>query len=113
MIAAAIAWYLIGLIVFYTFGQLSVDYWHDLYFIWDKAKDVFFLGAIYQLVRGRTVKYVLIFSIIRLIWEIFSSISGVSINNEKSVGVLFLILAIICLVILLSEYTKWQKQNLH
>lgn len=112
MIAIALAWYLTGLIVFYSLGQLSVDYWAEAYYIWDKAKDVFFIAAIHQIVRARAVYWILLFSIIRLIWEIFSSITGVSINNEKAVAVLFLILAIICLVILLSESIKWRKQNL-
>lgn len=112
MIALAFAWYLIGLIVFYTFGQLGVSYWTDLYFIWDKAKDCLFIGTIFLLVKGRAIYWILIFSIIRFLWEIFSSTFGVSVNSEKAVAALFLILAAICLVILISESTKWRKQNL-
>ena len=112
MIALSLIWYLLGLIVFYTFGQIGIDYWAEIYYVWDKAKDVLFIWAIYQLIKGKAFLWVLIFSIIRFVWEIFSLILGTSVNNEKAVAALFLILSILCLAILLRDVSKWRKQNL-
>lgn len=112
MIAVSLSVYMVGLLVLYTWGQLN-NGWYEYYYLWDKGKDVLLLLALYS-VAGRfkwAVMPVIIFSIVRFVWQIISSITGWNINNVQAVGWLFIILAFPCSFLLLKELFKWHKSN--
>lgn len=112
MIALAICVYMIGLLILYTWGQLS-DGWYEYYYLWDKCKDLLLVSALYYC-AGRlrwAVLPVVLFSIIRLLWQIVSTITGLDINNTKAVGILFIAMAFTCSFLTIKELLKWHKSN--
>lgn len=100
---SAIGLYIVGMLVFYRWGQLNTN-WYEYYYIWDKSKDVLFLIGIYYLVPRwfrLAVVPVIIFSLVRLLWQIISTFTGLNINNTKVIGWLFVILAASCFCLFL------------
>lgn len=108
---AALAFYIIGLLVFLTWGKVS-NTWADWFYLWDKCKDLFFLTCIYLLIEKRhkwIVKIVIAYATIRVLWEIITMIWGFSVNNAVVVGWLFILLASVCSFIILKELFKWRR----
>lgn len=101
------------MLVFYTWGIIGTG-WHDLYYLWDKAKDLLLFIAIFFLVHKKVrwaIKPIIVFSSIRLIWQIISSLTGLNINNTKIVGWLFIAAATISDYLFIKGLIKWQRQN--
>ncbi len=109
----AIAWYVIGMLVFYTCGVAEISYWRDAYFLWEKTKDLLLFSVIaakpYQ---APGIKGVYFFAAIRLVWEILYNATEWSINDKKAVGILFIILTVTITCVLCKELFKWEKQKL-
>src|SRR5690348_1671058 len=111
----SVAWYIVGLLVWYTFAWLGSNGWHTYFYLWDKGKDVLFLLCIYHLVKTEykwVIRLIVIFSAIRLGWEIVSLITGWNVNNKRTVAGLFIVLTATISLILFKELVKWQRQKL-
>jgi hypothetical protein len=109
--AATWAIFIIAGIMFF----LNVDtekemYWMP-YFLWDKGKDIIASIAFVCLFKKYKYLYlpILIFLIIRFLWEPVSSIFHLSINNRIAGNVLFGLLILVILITYLKEQSKWQK----
>lgn len=111
MIAVAVSFYIVGLLVFHVWGQLD-DGWYEVYYIWDKAKDVLLTKGLH-LVSPPQYKdgllCVVIFSLIRFLWQIISYFTGANINNTEVIGWLFIMLAFIAFLMMLKGFVKWHK----
>ena len=109
------AWFLIGLVVFYTmatFPSLQYNNWSHTYYIWSKANDMLLAVTIlFRPKQYRIIIPVIFFMGIRFVWEIISIITGVSVNNTKAIGILFIILSCVCLLIIIKEAIRWQRQK--
>lgn len=113
LLGLGISLYIVGLLVFYTWGQFSTG-WYEYYYIWDKAKDLLLVWALYSVVSNRlkwAVLPVLTFSFVRLLWQIISTLTGWDINNVKAAGFLFIGLALVCSFLFLKEFWKWHLSN--
>lgn len=115
MTVTAIAAYIIGLLIYYVWGTYA-DEWSEYYYVWDKGKDCILFIALYQLVSKRmkpAILPVVIFSIIRFLWQMTSSVTGLDINTPKISDYLFILLASVCSYLTLKELLKWHKSNGH
>ena len=108
MIRIAAAWFILGLLFFYTGGVFdkynSLPNW--IYYWWDKGLVVLLWLGIYFVAYDRLrrpLKPIIIFSIIRLVWDIVSFSTGVSIANSQAMSLLFLLLTLVVLWIYLKE----------
>lgn len=113
MIRLGIVWYIIGLTVFYVEATFDRWWWHEIYHIWDKCLLVFLFKGIHYLVSEENKKIifpVLIFSIIRLTWQIIVSITRWEINDARAVAVLFIILSVICAYLTIKGAIKWLEK---
>jgi hypothetical protein len=113
MIRIAIAVYMVGLLILYTWGQINTG-WHDVYYLWDKGKDlVLFLGVyhILPLPNKKFIVPVLWFSLIRFVWQIISTLTGLNINNTEVVGWLFIIAAGTCSYLMLKGFKEWHTRK--
>lgn len=118
ILKVAIAWYIVGLLIFLLWMVVEKtggnNKWPDYYYIWDKAKDVLLIAAIYFLIEKKTrwiVLPALIYSIIRLIWEPISMMTGIGINNSMAVNILFLVLVTGVSTLLLKDLQERWKQK--
>lgn len=110
-VAVSLSVYIVGLLVFYSWGQLN-NGWYECYYFWDKGKDLFLFISLLLVVDKRykwAVIPVVLFSIIRLTWQIISTVTGWNINNVQVVGWLFIVLALLCSFMTLKEVLKWRK----
>ena len=111
IIRVAIAVYMVGLLVFYTWGQINTG-WHELYFAWDKGKDLILMLGIREILppKHRSIVTPLIwFSLIRFVWQIISTITGLNINNTEIVGWLFIGAAGVCSYLMLKGFKEWRN----
>lgn len=95
ILKAAIAIYLVGLLVFYTLAVDNIPAWRGSYYLWDKMCGGGWLlwYVIYINCKERQiVAPVLWFSVIRFIWEIVSLITGITVSNEWAIAIMFIIL---------------------
>ena len=84
--------YMLGLMVFYHMADFSHPDWKAAYYMWDKAKDLILILAIYLLTkRQRALLVILLFSAIRFLWELIADISHTDINNIVAINWLFLV----------------------
>ena len=106
--------YLIGIMFFYSVAVFELPKWAFIYYSWDKLLDggVFAWAALYDLSKQPirpVIKPIFLFSVIRFLWEVVSYFTGVSINNEWVVALLFLILLCVIALITFIEFDKHEK----
>jgi hypothetical protein len=114
MIFIAIGWYITGLMIFLTTGLLDYNGFYPYYYLWDKAKDVIFLAAILRPIPFKerwAVKPILIYAIIRFVWEIIVTVTGWKINDVKAMAILFLAMLAVCLYLMVTDLRKCLKQR--
>ena len=116
MITAQIAifYYIVGRLFFLTRARFDYSPWPEAYYIWDAGKDALFALAVMHMMRKENrwvVHPVLIFCIIRLIWEIINPFTTVEINHPKVVVTFFLSLLIGVVILLITDLKKRWKQN--
>src|SRR5688572_18508748 len=103
-LSLAIAWYLVGYLIFTTSATFSVSVyglWEYAYYFWDKTKDLLLvLAFFYKPIRTDYLKPVFLLIFLRWVWEIISLCTGLSINNPQAVGILFITVTLICLYLL-------------
>jgi len=100
---------------------MAVDHnstWAWAYYIWDKSAGGGCLTwyCIYKLYyRKNVVLPVVAFSFIRFIWEIISACTGITVNNEIAIAVLFLALVVVTGYLTLNEKSRpniWLSKQL-
>lgn len=101
----AVTFYCLGLLVFLIFANFAPEglynKWNWLYYWWEKifgAGIVVWLSVYFNCSsRERSiVAPVIIFSAIRIFWDVVSFFFGVHINSPFAVAILFIILLAIC-----------------
>lgn len=105
-LVVAAVWYFIGMLCFYHIADFSKPDWGTAYYLWDKAKDLLFAGAIVYNIPRSKFKIIFYFCIIRLVWEIAALTLNSDINNGRVIDWLFLLFVGIWVYQLSSE---WQK----
>lgn len=109
-LSVAIYVYIFGLLTFYLFATFNRRAWDIVYFGWSKLGDcgfIFWLALFYILPKERYVlKWLLYFSGIRFIWDIQSFFTGLGVNNEQWMAVLFLLLLILTCYLCVKPYGK-------
>lgn len=108
---SSIMWYLLGLLLFYHMADFSNPVWGHLYYVWDKGKDVLLLVALAGLApkHRKQILPVIIFSIIRLLWEVAAWLINQNINGSKVIDYLFLLCLVVYLWPFIKESKEWQK----
>lgn len=103
--------YLIGLLVFATSADFGTPKWDNAFFMWQAIAETGFLtwGVIYSVgnkfVKNK-VKWLLVFSGMKFLWEIVSLLTSIAINNDVVVMVCF------CLLVVITSFlTFWQKNK--
>jgi len=89
-----VAFIVMGLLTFTGFAMFDVENWARAYALWDKGKDCLLLFCLvnYSAKKySQLVKPIFYLSIMRLVWDGISWVTGLNINNTKVVGLLFLI----------------------
>lgn len=98
-LSVAIYIYVLGLLAFYVFAIFNTLAWDIVYFAWNKTGDcgfIFWLALFYILPKERKViKWLLYFSGVRLIWDFQSFFTGLGVNNELWMAILFLLLLLL------------------
>jgi uncharacterized Tic20 family protein len=113
MIKAAMLAYLFGLLAFYVLARFGVDVWDWGYYIWDKAAG----GSVlvwWALMKSnnryrKQIKMVLMFSMLRFVWEVVSFFTGLSVNNVVAVSVLFIVIVTVISYLCLHENGRLSK----
>jgi len=110
MIKLAAMFYFIGLICFYHMADFTKQDWAQIYYLWDKCKDVFFSGVIYFCIpkKGKMFKTIFYFCLIRFIWELAAWMLNSNINNSRAIDFIFLIFLGIWIYQLILE---WQRSK--
>ena len=113
MLRIGIVLYIIGLTVFYVEATFERWWWQELYYIWSKCLHLVLFWGIHQIVpreKKKIVFPVLIFSIIRFLWQVIVSITGWDINDARAVAILFTLLSIVCSYLTLKGLVKWGRK---
>ena len=108
---SSIMWYLLGLLLFYHMADFGKPFWGHLYYVWDKGKDVLLLVTLAGLAprHRKQILPVIIFSIIRFLWEVATWIISTDINGSRVIDYLFLLCLAAYLWPFIKESKEWQK----
>lgn len=110
----AFLWFGIGIAVCWVWAKFELRGWIDLYYIWDKSKDLLFLIALYYLIPKHAIRSAVacgVLALIRILWEIISIITHRSINDQGAMNILFLAMSTGLAMYLLIDLRKRWKQN--
>lgn len=133
--AIPLLFFFLGVVVFYNYAEWGYPVcvngspayieteWDLGYFFWDKTKDALLIGTIVVLLskvakeshRVRQIliisKSVLIFALIRLLWEVISLVTGISINQKVVIDIIFIIFLLVWVYPALKILWQWRKQK--
>ena len=109
----SISLYLTGILIFLTIADFENVNWIKGYYLWDKTKDTLLISSIYYLLPKyrKSIKWAVIFSLVRVGAEAGAWIFGLNINGNHLVSSLFTVLVTIFIVLLLKDFPGWQKQK--
>lgn len=104
---------IVGGFWFFRLRDMDNEKWWDLYYIWDKGKDVIAAVAILVAVRrvkGLSLFYktIIPFLVWRVLWEPVKSAAGWEVNNKWENFIFVCLLAFSLLAFLILEL-KWRK----
>jgi len=113
-IAAWVVVFLTGMMFFNNVDLGKEVYWMP-YFIWDKGKDVItMLAFLAAFPRSKSLYLklipVLIFLLIRLLWEPLSNVIGLNINDQRAINFFFFLLLLVYILIFSNEL-KWPNSK--
>lgn len=89
----AIAWFVIGLLVFTYSADFNQYAWQVSYSLWDKGKDLLLFYILYRMMPkkvGTKLRPVIWLALVRVLWEIVSCTTGININASLPVSILFI-----------------------
>lgn len=111
-LAVTIIWYTIGLMFLYADRTMNLQAYSEVYFLWDKGKDFLLFITIWKAGNDRRyVKPLVIFTGLRLLWELISIKTGWNISNTKAVGILFMALLLVAGWVTIKDLKKWRNQK--
>ena len=112
MLRIFIAFLFIGLLVFFTQATFMPDTftaWNKGYYLWAKSVDVLFGLALLSRPKDLSIfRPAFIVIVARWAVEILFVFGAFKLNDNKVIGVLFLILVAVCLYMFIKEI-KWLK----
>lgn len=102
--------FLCGMMFFLNVDLEKQVYWMP-YYLWDKTKDVICCISFLLLFRRHRYLYLplLIFLIVRAIWEPLSDILQININDRRAGNFFFVSLVFIGVIVYLKERKQWQR----
>lgn len=97
LLSITIAGYILGLLTFYLFASFGHRAWDISYFGWSKVFDAgILMWAVLYFHGGQQIKkmvrWLFMFSFIRILADIQYWFTGIGVNNEPTVAVVFIIL---------------------
>lgn len=104
-----------GMLVWCTIATADNNFYEscvDYYFIWNRI--VLFCLAFTILSKPKEVrqfKPVVVLIGIQLAWEQVSLLTGLAVNNNIYVGLVFIIVVIVCIILYIKSLNKWRRQN--
>jgi hypothetical protein len=115
----AISGYIVGLLTFYLCATFDTLAWDIVYFGWSKVFDcsILFFALLYHsgaVDFRKKIKWLYFFSFIRFAADIQSFFTGVGVNNNRLIAVLFLILIAITGFAYLwpkSKFIGWMEKK--
>lgn len=104
---------MLGATYLYFHNDYNTPLQAQLYYLWDKAKDFFFSGSLYFVLRGKLKKVLFLITLcmlLRLLWQFFELINYEYANRIFFLNWLFLMCCITILGInLISIYKQGKK----
>jgi hypothetical protein len=102
--------YLSGIIVFSVCADFDLAAWNQIFFLWQTISDGSLIAwvAIYSigtLKIKKLVKWVILYSFLRVLWEVICIVFGLNINNHWAVSATF------CISAGLAFYLTLWKEN--
>lgn len=107
----AIASYILGLFTFYLCATFDIYYWKWLYFGWSKVSDcgLIMWSFLFFHFKGEVKKVIrplFLFSILRFFGDAQSWFTGIGVNNDFVIAVLFLVLSVVTGYLILRPNSK-------
>lgn len=111
-----ILWYVGGLLIFHMMDQFSTSsysnpIWDRIYYVWLKALHFIVMVVLYNRLKEEQplIRPVVIYSLIALLWEIISWITGMDWNDSRVTTTLFLtLLFVIISLTVKKQYDRWR-----
>ena len=111
-----ITWYVGGLLIFHVMDEFSTasysnPVWDRIYYVWLKALHLIVWVTLYDRCKEEQplIRPVVIYSLIALLWEITSWITGMDWNDSKLTTTLFLtLLFVIISLTVKKQYERWR-----
>lgn len=104
--------YIGGLMWCYTSATFGRPFDDLIYHLWVKFTDLMVWVSFYNILKGETrnlVRWLMLFSAIRFLWEPVSYFTGLSVNNQWAVAALFLALIGVISYLSFREFKKISK----
>lgn len=107
-----------GLFLFYLCATFETRAWDVVYFAWSKIADcgiLFWAVLYYYKVHRNRIRWLFYFSFLRLAGDIQSFVTGIGVNNDYTVAILFLALISITAYMSLKEDSAadlWLRKHL-
>lgn len=106
--------YIFGLLTFYTYAVFDTRAWDIVYFGWSKIGDCGILAWIVIYYNGnkalrKVIKPLLVFSFIRLAVDVQSFFTGIGVNNEWLVALVFLLLIVSMGILVFIRESKFYR----
>jgi hypothetical protein len=113
LLTLTIAWYLLGLIVSYLLTGTDHPLWERYYFVWDKGKDLLLVWTLSRFVYGTwrsILQALLVFLVIRLLWEAIAIPNYKLASRYEIIDVLFLI-DLLVIIYIMAKTIKWPNSK--
>lgn len=94
LVIFTIGWFVVGLMAFHIKADFTTKIWADCYYTWDKGRDLLFFLILYRSFPKfrRLISLIIVYAIVRLCFQIVSSVTKMDTNDQRTVNTLYLIL---------------------
>jgi len=109
-----VGFFLVGLLMFLTKADFSKEGWSEVYFVWDKAKDLLALFIFYLLKRKyRPILLLIIIpASIRFIWDFIAYFLQVDVNIKGITTIQWLIVTGIIIFLSIKDLiSQWNQHD--
>lgn len=112
IVKVSIGWYLTGLLIFHTKADFTNPIWSKWYYTWQKSGDCLYLLALHYLVPKyrKHLTPAIIYSIIRLCFQIIGFFRKTGQNDQFIVTTLYLIVLTIVIYHTINQLRNEWKQ---